>query len=342
MRMGIVCRALIAVYGVVLTAQVRATDDLHIHVPFGLRSFPPWTVRAKDVQALSLELFPIGIETSNAVPILVRGRLQTGISRSSLFVKADESAGNVPLGFRIGNWQTRLGGCTSVVLRATVERYLLGENREVIGYVNPGVYQARGTVVAVQPGASEKLYVSVWTTNWPAIELRYKLVYYTGTHRVRDDDGVVYDKLPADEDVVMNERVTILWYLDADWLTRLLDTATKSAPDDPQWARYRDMKDASARLSAVWDHVIGEPPLCETAIREGPVTDSYEVTATRAAAEGFPIIFDPENGAKIVFGPWWESKKTYPAIIDMRHGEAGSGSRDIRGVKNDRDETPAP
>ena len=331
--MGVV--VVVVVVGVVLVVSVCASDTVDIYAPFGLRSFPPWTVRGSDIGGLSLELKPSDKEPGKGVPILVGGRLQAGITYSAAFGTLDVSTNGFPLAFRISDWQTRLGGSTSVVLQATVRQYLLGENREVIGYIKPGVYQARGTVSAFPSGDSVKMYVCVWTTDWPIVELRSKLVYYTEKHRMRDDDFVVYDKLPADENIIMNERVTILWHLDADWLTRLLHVAAENAPDDPRWARYRDMKDAPARMSAVWDHVIGKPPLCETVIRKGPVSDSYEVTSTRASAEGFPIIFDSENGAKIVFGPWWESKKTYPSVIDMRRGELGSESRDIKAVENE-------
>jgi hypothetical protein len=322
MKVIVLCCAITGMIGSLLAEQVRPPGDVVIYVPFGLRCCPPWTVCDADIKGLSLELIPNDLEMGKAVPILVEGRLQAGVSYSAAFGTVHESTNGVSLGFRISDWQMRLGGCTSVVLQASVSRYLLGENREVIGYVKPGVYQARGTVAAFQAGVSEKQYACIWATNWPAVELRYKLVYYTTTHRLRADRDVIYEKLPEDEDIMMNERVTILWYLDADWLTGLLYTAAENAPDDSRWMRYRDMNDAPSRLSTVWDHLIARPPTCDTVVREGPVHDSFEVTTTRAAAEEYPTIFCPENGSRIVFGPWWESKRTYPSIIKV--GESGS------------------
>jgi hypothetical protein len=316
MKVFFLCCAVNVMIGSLLAEQVRPPGDVVLYAPFGLRCCPPWTVCDADIKGLSLELIPNDLEKGKAVPILVDGCLQAGVSYSAAFGTVQKSTNGVSLVFRISDWQTRLGGCTSVVLRATVSHQLLGENREVIGYVKPGVYQARGTVAPFQAGISEKQYACIWATNWPAVELRYKLVYYTTTHRLRDDRDVIYDKLPADEDIIMNERVTILWYLDADWLTGLLHTAAENAPDDPRWMRYRDMKDAPVRLSAVWDHLIARPPTCDTVVREGPVQDSFEVTTTRAAAEEYPTIFGSEKGSRIVFGPWWESKRTYPSVIN--------------------------
>jgi hypothetical protein len=316
MKVFFLCCAINVMIGSLLAEQVRPPGDVVLYAPFGLRCCPPWTVCDAAIKGLSLELIPNDLEMGKAVPILVEGRLQAGVNYSAAFGTVHKSTNGVSLGFRISDWQMRLGGCTSVVLRATVSHHLLGENREVIGYVKPGVYQARGTVAPLQTGISEKQYACIWATNWPAVELRYKHVYYTTTHRLRGDRDVIYEKLTADEDIIMKERVTILWYLDADWLMGLLRTAAENAPEDPRWMRYSAMKDASARLSVVWDHLIARPPTCDTVVREGPVKDSFEVTTTRAAAETYPTIFGPEKGARIVFGPWWESKRTYPSVIN--------------------------
>lgn len=224
------CYFVSMVVGLVLVTPVCASDAVDIYAPFGLRSFPPWTVRSSDIGGLTLELHPSDKGTGKVVPILVSGRLQAGIAYSSAFGTLATSTNGVALGFRISDWRTRMGGITSVVLQATVRQYLLGENREVIGYIKPGVYQSRGTVSAFQSSDSVKRYACVWATNWSIVELRSKLVYYTEKHRMRDDNSVIYDKLPADEKIIMNEPVTILWYLDADWLTQWLHFAVENSP----------------------------------------------------------------------------------------------------------------
>ena len=266
--------------------------------------------------------------------MLDEGHIQTGVSYSVAFGTVKESTNGVPLSFRIRDWQTRLGGCTSVVLKASVRHHLIGENREVIGYVKPGVYQARGRITAFPSDSSNRLAMCVWTTNWPAVALRDKLVYYTEKHRMRDDANVVYCILPAGETQIMSERVNLLWHLDADWLRRLLNIAVHNAPNDPQWARYRDMQDAAARLSAVWDHLIGAPPLCDTLVCEGPMRDSYEITTTRASAERFPIRFDSDIPGTVVVGPWWESKKAYPSVIDGHPVERGATDKAPAAVRS--------